>query len=335
MTTTMIVQTDIERAVVPADIRQNSELPVSVVLFSARMIRSLRSLHHNLTLLRIVKFSVGALVGTLSLMSAWWALDLAMWTSVKDFREDCREQLQNFNFSSSACQEVLSRPLRQPPTWRGYLEKATETISRRNKRYRYQYDGEDFAATPEHPRRFLASRAPATARPIPHYECNEYWELPITGISKQSDAQIMYGGMPSAGSLSAFHPLSQGCQEAFDDFWEYFEVERPCKIWLNATGTGAVQEIQTLFIPDQRAEPEAFEEVLELMPPELRSERRWWCSYPPVSEAVPVNARIGIGTDMLKNIDNGAALALTFILVAYGHEIIYGGFARKTRWKWQ
>lgn len=339
MTTTMVVQTDhdVERAVAPAGHDPPRDFPISVLLFSTRVLRSLRSFHRSLTLLRVIKFSVGALVGTLSLISAWWALDLAMWTSVKDFRDDCREQLQSFNSTSPFCQEALSRPLRAPPTWREYLEKASFNLPL-GTRYLPIRDSDGAETASSHPRRQLASKSSTRGQPpTSHDEVEFFYDFRMTGIRKQSDPTIMYGGLPRylPGQLRVFYPLEETRQEMFDDMWEYYQMDCICDIWANTTSTGSVQDIQILSIPDQQAEPEAFDRVLSLMPPSMQSMRREWCTYPSVPDYVHATGWASTMADYYTKIDYGVVLAFTFVLVAYSHEMVYGGFARKTRWKWQ
>ena len=345
MTTTMVVQTnhDIERAVLPIDLSQRQGLPISVLIFLNRMVQSIRSFNSSLTLLRVIKISVGALVGTLSLWSAWWALDLAMWTSVKDFREDCREQLSNFNITSPVCLKALSRPLREPPTWRGYLEKATLNFPWDDGGYRFIRDKES-------QRRQLASRA---ARPDPTFhddlsgffgslgkpgsqdELSFYERVAGEGIRRQGDAAIMYGGMESY--LTVEFPLDEAEQEDLDYLWEYLQEESLCNVWLNTTVKGTVQEFQPVLIPDQRDKSHEFDEVLVLMPLDLREERHRLCEYPSPPYPGYVNSRNRTMADMFHAMEVilGPGLALTFFLVIMGHEVMYGGFAKKTRWKWQ
>ncbi|KAK4937679.1 hypothetical protein LTR10_021753 [Elasticomyces elasticus] len=53
--------------------------------------------------------------GGLGIVAAWMALYLALWTSVKDFRDDCRSQNSTVGIVSEACRSVLSKSLSAPP----------------------------------------------------------------------------------------------------------------------------------------------------------------------------------------------------------------------------
>ncbi|KIV84120.1 hypothetical protein PV11_06092 [Exophiala sideris] len=53
--------------------------------------------------------------GGLGIVAAWMALYLALWTSVKDFRDDCRSQNSTVGTMSEACRSILSKSLSAPP----------------------------------------------------------------------------------------------------------------------------------------------------------------------------------------------------------------------------
>ncbi|KIW72756.1 hypothetical protein PV04_00931 [Phialophora macrospora] len=257
-TTTVRTDHDVERAVMPVNFSQRPTLPISLVVCSARLWQSFRSFNRSFTLLQVVKFSVSVLVGTFSLVSARWALDLAMWTSVKDFREDCGEQLQHFNMTSPSCQDVLSRPLRGPPKWRGYLAKAAETLSVRSTcKYAVLEDSADLEGGRQL-RRDLASVPVKPYCGSPDDAQDElFGPLPV-GIRLQGDGAIMYGA-DNDSDFSFRFPLDEGLQDAHDELCDWYEDNRRCEVWLTTTTTGTIQDIEVYAIPDSGRESEAFE----------------------------------------------------------------------------
>lgn len=70
---------------------------------------------------RCCKVAVAAIVGTLGLIATWWALDLAMWTAVKDYRDDCRGEVALGHDLSGTCEEILAQELQKPPVWRSFI----------------------------------------------------------------------------------------------------------------------------------------------------------------------------------------------------------------------
>lgn len=332
---------DIERAVIPIDCNQDSVLAVSILSILKRLMRAFPTIRSSLGVLQVVKFSVGVIVGVLSLTSAWWALDLAMWTAVKDFREDCREHLQAFNITSSKCREVMARPLREPPTWRGYLEETSRTITGRS-HYLKMRDASlgmsnwTFSDGVRHPRSHLASKA--ASRPsvdVPFDELDGFFDPFATGIHKQGDCATMYSPAPWPEHITLFFPLSEALQEAWDDFLLLYLINRPCDAWFNMTVTGTVERIMLYTIPDQWEDPEAFEDAVQAMPTGLQLPTRQMCTYPTVLPSGSATTTLDSWRQLFASIDLGAFLAMTFFLVVMGHEVFYGGFARRTRWKWQ
>jgi hypothetical protein len=154
--------------------------------------------------------------------------------------------------------------------------------------------------------------------------------LPVGISSMQGNAAIMYGADEDGDSSFRF-PLDETRQEAYDELCGWFEVTCPCDVWLNTTITGTIQDIKAYAIPDPGREPEAFEELLALMPPRMQSPWRQLCVYPSVEDPVAVRSRRWI--EVLE--DYGTALAWTFLWVSFGHQVIYWGIARKIRWKWR
>ena len=329
---------DIERALVPTGFNPPG-LHNALLWSSARLSLSLRKIVSTLSLIQVIKIFIGALVGAMSLICAWWALDLAMWTSVKDFREDCREQLQNFNLTSTACEEVLRLPLRKPPTWRVHLGKATNNPVGESK-YHYHRDTSYDGSERSRPRQHLACRP---ARPFCenlHDQLDKYFESYRTGIRGQGDAAIMYGlgyrGRHIETSVTFFFPLDQERYESSFGLWQYYETNcNSCRLWLNKTIIGSVQHIEVLTVPDQRDNPQVFKEITGLMPSDVQEE--WWrgCSYPSLPAAPIRRSALDTLSTWHSNIDFGTAMAFTVFFLAMGHEVLLGGFARRTRWKWQ
>jgi hypothetical protein len=354
---------DVEMAIVPVEVHYYPRAADFLVRSSTQLIRRTRALSNSLTLVKVLKLSVGATVGVLSLLAAWWALDLAMWTSVKDFREDCRDHLEAFNWTTPACRDVLKRPLRPPPTWRDYLDKVAPGTKRRrlvdertteayderldnvDKRwnvghyvdrvandYDELYQGED-----QSPRPYLASKSGRRGAPA----FDDEPELVQSGVDeatlRRRNAAYMYRTVASTGAEVPFpFPQYPAQQDAYDDLWYYFVENTGCDLWLNATSSGSIQNLQLFPFPDQLQDPNGFEETLLSMPQETRIAWREGCTYPPQTSVRYGHPRgMRVLWQSIPAVDIQAALAITFFCVAMGHEVIYGGFARRTRWKWQ
>jgi hypothetical protein len=65
-------------------------LPLPVQSSTPRAANSLFTFRVNAS--KLLKVTIGTIIGLLGVTAGWWALDLAMWTSVKEWRDDCREQ---------------------------------------------------------------------------------------------------------------------------------------------------------------------------------------------------------------------------------------------------
>lgn len=79
----------------------------------------------------IIKLTVTSIAGFLTLISAWWTLDLAMFQATASFQQNCLQILQVLNETAPECKEALSKPLMKPPTWRSYFPKAKEVFVKR------------------------------------------------------------------------------------------------------------------------------------------------------------------------------------------------------------
>jgi hypothetical protein len=69
------------------NLRYGYTLPLPVPSRAATSLLTLR-----LKASRALKVALGAVIGLLGIIATWWALDLAMWNSVKEWRDDCRNQ---------------------------------------------------------------------------------------------------------------------------------------------------------------------------------------------------------------------------------------------------
>jgi hypothetical protein len=173
--------------------------------------------------MRVAKVALTATIACLGLVATWIALDVAMWTAAKEWRDDCREQLAANLTISAICEEILSRELLAPPSWRSYL-KLPDPFSTGYRKIRHErdpelisHDEEGFVQRDEYdapepsagPRNTLASRSP------PPYYKRLLKELTGSygvgyveeGVRKQSDSEIMYGGMEDydrQGMVEAF-----------------------------------------------------------------------------------------------------------------------------------
>lgn len=77
---------------------------------------------------RIAKVALGTIIASLGLVATWIALDVAMWTAVKEWRDDCRDQKANNIMVSARCAEILSQELVPPPTWRSFLSRLPDPM---------------------------------------------------------------------------------------------------------------------------------------------------------------------------------------------------------------
>jgi hypothetical protein len=165
-------------------------------------------LKFNLKATRTAKLALTATIACLGLIATWIALDVAMWTAAKEWRDDCREQ-QAANLTISArCEEILSKELVAPPGWRNYL-RLPDVFGTGYAKMRYEgssvsHDEEGFVERDEVDggmaagyRGILASRSPT-----PYYKrllrelIGDYHDAE-EGIRKQGDPAFMYGGMES------------------------------------------------------------------------------------------------------------------------------------------
>ncbi|EXJ80444.1 hypothetical protein A1O1_08589 [Capronia coronata CBS 617.96] len=60
-------------------------------------------------------FFVKVLAGVAALVATYIALNVALWTSVKDFRDDCRSQNTTLGVLTQTCRTALRKPLSPPP----------------------------------------------------------------------------------------------------------------------------------------------------------------------------------------------------------------------------
>jgi hypothetical protein len=181
-------------------------LPLPVQYRSTHASRSI--LKFNLKATRIAKLALTATIACLGLIATWIALDVAMWTATKEWRDDCREQ-QAANLTVSArCEEILSKELVAPPGWRSYL-RLPDSFGTGYAKMRYEgsemisHDEEGFVERDEVDemaegrRGMLASRSPT-----PYYRrllrelIGDYHDAE-EGIRKQGDPAFMYGDMES------------------------------------------------------------------------------------------------------------------------------------------
>ena len=181
-------------------------LPPPVSLTASRVASSTRYLRKHPA--RMARLCLGAAVAVLGVTAAWWALDLAMWTAMKEFRDDCRDERAANLTVSAECDDALARSLRRPPVWRDYLRFPGETPYRAFRETRptaVDHDElDDSSAT---------SRSEAASRTVlpsgsyvPHYErfvhdAIEDAECDVicdglgmsNSVRHQRDAAIMYG----------------------------------------------------------------------------------------------------------------------------------------------
>ena len=69
------------------------------------------------------------MVAYVALSPAYEAVKLARWTSVKDFRDDCRSQNLSLGILSTDCEEALKYPMSPPPFF--FHDLGTESLSKR------------------------------------------------------------------------------------------------------------------------------------------------------------------------------------------------------------
>jgi len=281
----------------------------------------------------LAKVTIAAFLTIFGLVATWWALDLAMWTAVKDFREDCREELQNFNYTSIHCQDTLSRPLRPPPTFDLYLGKATNGMLGASPFRACRGSADGTASTCSGKRYYLASKSASPSYDSVHDEFEAFFEP--SSVRKQEDSAILYGGhAPWTNSTIAF-PLLEEAQEWHDELWLTYGLYEDCSLWINETVVGSVKFVGMYDVPDQRDEPGGFQNVIGLMP---STTQEWWlsqCVYPTIPTQDPPSSKLEIITDWLDRVEVSHVLGVTVFVVAMAHEVICGGFARKTKFKWQ
>ena len=70
---------------------------------------------HFIVCSKVVAVVAGLVVAYVALSPAYDAVKLARWTSVKDYRDDCRSHNSSSGLLSADCQEVLRHPMSPPP----------------------------------------------------------------------------------------------------------------------------------------------------------------------------------------------------------------------------
>jgi hypothetical protein len=321
-TTTTIVCTapsgDVERALPIPSANQDSAINRTLFFTVASLTQFCTYLRTEFAILKILKIVLGFTVTALSLIAAWWALDLAKWTSAKDYREDCRETWQTFNVTTPSCEDVLNRPLEPPPSFVKYLGKATYGVLGEPKTARY---------------RQLASKA-AGRGPVfvSHDELDEGDSVFWADYGTWDQIYLRTGVADLDCCDIIVRPMDELTQDQYEG-----QLEFPCDQWINSTAIGTIEVVHYVDIPSPKYARKKFESVFDDMPPSARDEWRAQCTY----KLKPGEA-MSIREQVQRWIDDpnwqgkiSGVLGVTFFVVVMAHEIWWGGFARKTTFKWQ
>ena len=120
---------DLEQRIIPYHL--HSTIPsfprqlVSSSLIARTIVRWRR-----INTINCIKIATASIIGLLGVIATWWALELAMWTAVKEYRDDCRQQVSatitmlSTPPVTSECQQSLEQELRPPTMWRSFLHTA-------------------------------------------------------------------------------------------------------------------------------------------------------------------------------------------------------------------
>lgn len=240
----------------------------------------------------VVKLVTGAMVGILGLVATWWALDLAMWTAAKDFREDCREQFQTFNVTSPECDKILRQSLRPPPTWRDYFKTNIPKVQY------YRVHG-----SPSHD------------------------EL---GASEPIATQYGDIVMGDTSTLIFNFPLDEAVCEERWAFSATIEENCACHVWTNGTAVGTV-EVADVYVPHFSG-PEQCEELGSLMQLADQELWRLECVYPwtaaqpsPSPSPLEVGGTAGIPVEIVE------AFGIAFLLASFAKGLFRWEFGKRTR----
>jgi hypothetical protein len=269
----------------------------------------------GLSLSHTIKVFVGTLVGALGLVATWWALDLAMWTAAKDFRDDCRQQAQMFNMTSPECEKVLGRGLDRPPTWRSYLKSPVNGLWGRS----------EFRAfgIPVEPRGQPASMSASRNSRIVHDELDTSF-VPGYGPDEDED---------SLEPMSVERTI-QHLEDDYDHFWDHWNTDErnhSYPVGQNGTVAGAVESMEIHLLPYPWV-PRRHEELGWPMPEEQHEEWTSTCISPSTGRDLPQLETVGLTINWPSH---GEALLATFVVLALVHDMAFGRSARKTRQKWQ
>ncbi|KIW50194.1 hypothetical protein PV05_11807 [Exophiala xenobiotica] len=226
----------------------------------------------------VVKLVTGAMVGILGLVATWWALDLAMWTAAKDFREDCREQFQAFNVTSPECDKILRQSLRPPPTWRDYFKTNIPKVQY------YRVHG-----SPSHD------------------------EL---GASEPIATQYGDTVMCDTSTLIFNFPLDEAVCEERWAFSATIEENCACHVWTNGTAVGTV-EVADVYVPHFSG-PEQCEELGSLMQLADQELWRLECVYPwTAAQPSPSPSRLEVGGTAGIPVEIVEAFGIAFLLASF------------------
>ena len=256
-----------EQAILGTTILRGAGLPLPITSSPARLGHgscNFRALS-RVSVVGVVKLVTGAMVGILGLVTTWWALDLAMWTAAKDFREDCREQFQAFNVTSPECDKILRQRLRPPPTWRDYFKTDIPKVQSYRVTDRTSHDE-------------LGASEP---------------------IAKQYGDAVMC----DTATLSFNWPLVEAVFEERWDFSATFEENCPCQVSTNSTAVGMV-EVADVYAPHVSG-PKQWEELgalMKLAEQELwRAECvQPWTAAQPSPEPLDVGGTAGIRVEIVE-----------------------------------